>query len=123
MLRAAACAARARLRRFPAGFSARGEAPLADRSGRSDSLGQTRVLVNGAYVPILSASADWVEFLCPILPATMPLEIAVETPSGRSSFLQTTMQETAPAIFTVDSSQQESGSGDPVEHSRIGRPA
>jgi uncharacterized protein (TIGR03437 family) len=87
-------------------FLARGEAPLADRSGRSDSLGQTRVLVNGAYVPILSASADWVEFLCPNLPVTMPLEIAVETPSGRSSFLQTTMQETAPAILSVDSSQK-----------------
>jgi uncharacterized protein (TIGR03437 family) len=62
------------------------------------------VLVNGAYAPILSASAGQVEFLCPVLPARTPLHIAAETPSGQSGFLQTTMEETAPAIFTVNDS-------------------
>jgi uncharacterized protein (TIGR03437 family) len=79
---------------------------LTDRSGRSSSLGETRVLVNGAYAPILSATANQIELLCPALPAQTPLEIAVETPSGQSGVLQTTMQETAPAILTVDDSPQ-----------------
>jgi uncharacterized protein (TIGR03437 family) len=47
-----------------------------------------------------------VEFLCPALPAQTPLEIAVETPSGQSSGLQTTMEEIAPSILTVDGSPQ-----------------
>ena len=62
--------------------------------------------MNGAYVPILSTSTDQVEFLCPALPARTPLDIAVETTSGQSNSLQTTMEETAPAIFTVDGSPQ-----------------
>jgi uncharacterized protein (TIGR03437 family) len=81
-----------------------GDASLTDRSGRSGSLGGTRVLVNDAYAPVLSTSTDQVEFLCPTLPSGTPLQIAVETPSGQSGFLQTTMEETAPAIFTVDNS-------------------
>jgi uncharacterized protein (TIGR03437 family) len=87
-------------------FLSRGDTPFTDRSGHSGSLGETRVLVNGAYAPILSASTGQVEFLCPALPALTPLDIAVETPSGQSGFLQTIMQETAPAIFTVDGSTQ-----------------
>ena len=87
-------------------FLSRADTPFADRSGRSGSLGETRVLVNGAYVPILSTSSHQVEFLCPALPARTPLDIAVETPSGQSNLLQTTMAETAPAIVTVDGSPQ-----------------
>ncbi len=87
-------------------FLSRGDTSFTDPSGRSGSLGETRVLVNGASAPILSASSSEVEFLCPALPTWTPLDIAVETPSGRSSSLQTTMEETAPAIFTVDGSPQ-----------------
>lgn len=91
---------------FSGWFLSSAEMPLTDRSGRSSSLGDTRVLVNGAYAPILSASVDEVEFLCPALPARTSLEIAVETPAGQSSLLQTTMEESAPAILTVDGSPQ-----------------
>ena len=84
----------------PAGTS------LADRSGRSSSLGNTRVRVNGAYAPILSASTGQVEFLCPVLPPRTPLDISVETPSGQSGTLATVMEESAPAILTVDGSPQ-----------------
>ena len=87
-------------------FLSQAETPLTDRSGRSSSLGDTRVLVNGAYAPILSASTGQVEFLCPVLAARTPLDIAVETPSGQSSSLATVMEESAPAIFTVDGSPQ-----------------
>jgi uncharacterized protein (TIGR03437 family) len=79
---------------------------LADRSGRSTTLGDTRVLVNGAYTSVLSASTDQVDFLCPVLPAQTPLDIVVETPSGQSASLSSVMQESAPAIFTVDGSPQ-----------------
>jgi uncharacterized protein (TIGR03437 family) len=85
-------------------FLSSADTSLTDRSGSSSSLGETRVLVNGTYAPVLSTSADQVEFLCPVLPAGTPLHIAAETPSGQSGFLQSTMQETAPAIFTVDNS-------------------
>jgi uncharacterized protein (TIGR03437 family) len=87
-------------------FLSSGETPFADRSGRSNSLGETRVVVNGANAPMLFASLDRVEFLCPALPAGSPLDIAVITPSGQSSYLQTIMEETAPAIFTVDGSPE-----------------
>jgi uncharacterized protein (TIGR03437 family) len=69
-------------------------------------LGDTRVLVNGVYAALLSASPGQVEFICPALPARTPLDIAVETPSGRSNSLPTVMEESAPAIFTVDGSPQ-----------------
>jgi uncharacterized protein (TIGR03437 family) len=83
-------------------FLSGSETMLADRSGRSDSLDDTRVLVNGVYTPILSASAGQVEFLCPSFPAGTPLDISVQTRAGQSSALRTTMEETAPAILTVD---------------------
>ncbi len=87
-------------------FLSPADTTLTDRSGRSSILGDTRVLVNGAYAPILSASTGQVEFLCPGLPARTPLDIAVETPSGQSGSLSTVMEENAPAIFTLDSSPQ-----------------
>ena len=77
-------------------FLSQAETPLTDRSGRSSSLGDTRVLVNGAYTPILSASAGQVEFLCPVLPAQTPLDIAVETPSGQSSSLPPSWRKARP---------------------------
>ena len=58
------------------------------------------------YAPILSASTGQVEFLCPVLPARTPLESPWRLPSGQSSSLSTVMEESAPAIFTVDGSPQ-----------------
>jgi uncharacterized protein (TIGR03437 family) len=87
-------------------FLSGSDTTLADRSGRSTILGDSRVLVNGAYAPILSTSAGEIEFLCPSLPASTAVNVAVETPSGQSSILRTTIDETAPAIFTVDGSLQ-----------------
>ncbi len=87
-------------------FLSDSETPLADPSGRSASLNHARVLVNGDYAPVLSASAGQIQFLCPSLPAGTPLDIAVETPAGQSSALRTTMEETVPAILTVDGAPQ-----------------
>ena len=87
-------------------FLSQAETSLADPSGRSTTLGNTRVLVNGAYTSVLAASAGQVEFLCPALPARTALDIAVETPSGQSGSLSTIMAESAPAIFALDGSPQ-----------------
>ena len=87
-------------------FLSDSDTPPADPSGSSASLNHSRVLVNGAYAAILSASAGQVQFLCPGLPAGTPLDIAVETPAGQSSALRTIMEETAPAILTVDGAPQ-----------------
>jgi uncharacterized protein (TIGR03437 family) len=87
-------------------FLSGSEITLADPSGLSTSLADTRVRVNGVYASILSASAGQVEFLCPSISAGTALEIAVETPSGKSGALRSTMEETVPAILTVDGSPQ-----------------
>ena len=87
-------------------FLSDSETPLADPSGSSTALNHTRLLVNGAYAAILSASADQVQFLCPGLPAGTPLDIALETRAGQSNALRTTMEEAAPAILTVDGTPQ-----------------
>ena len=87
-------------------FLSDSDTPTADPSGSTASLNHSRVLVNGAYAAILSASAGQVQFLCPGPPAGTPLDIAVETPAGQSSALRTIMEETAPAILTVDGAPQ-----------------
>src|ERR1017187_8698812 len=43
-------------------------APVSDRSGHATSLAGTRVLINGSYSPVLYASRERVDFLCPAVP-------------------------------------------------------
>ncbi|HTP36092.1 MAG TPA: hypothetical protein VMJ75_28145 [Candidatus Acidoferrales bacterium] len=76
----------------------------ADPSASGTGIGGTRVLVNGEYAALLSVSATRVDFLCPAAPASAQLEIRVETSSGVSNALQTTMNDTAPGIYSVDGS-------------------
>ena len=57
-------------------------AAVSDRSGRATSLAGARVLINGSYTPVLYASPGQVDFLCPTVPPTTALAIAVETPRG-----------------------------------------
>jgi uncharacterized protein (TIGR03437 family) len=64
----------------------------------------TKVKVNGDYAGVLHASQDRVDFLCPNLLAGTPLQIVVETDAGVSSPMDTTMQETAPGLVTIDGS-------------------
>jgi uncharacterized protein (TIGR03437 family) len=62
------------------------------------------VLLNGDYTPILSASADRVDLLCPSAPAGTALAIAVETPAGRSNLVEGSMQSSTPGLFTTGDS-------------------
>jgi uncharacterized protein (TIGR03437 family) len=79
-------------------------APVSDRSGRVTSLAGARVLINGSYAPILFASPDQVEFLCPAVPPATALTIAVETASGLSNRLETRVEEASPGIFATGGS-------------------
>jgi uncharacterized protein (TIGR03437 family) len=72
---------------------------FADPTGSSLRLGGTRVKVNDGLVPVLFASPTQVDFLCP---STMPgtdLGITLETPSGTTVPVQTTMLAASPQLL------------------------
>jgi uncharacterized protein (TIGR03437 family) len=77
-------------------------------TGRFPSEGneEIHVIVNGAAARVLSQTVNRIEFLCPALPAGVALDIAVEIASSRSNVLSSIMQETAPAILTVEGSPE-----------------
>jgi uncharacterized protein (TIGR03437 family) len=75
---------------------------ISDQVSGSVDLGLTHVLVNGSEVPVVSATGQLVDFVCPRVEAGTPLEIEVKTPSGVSNEIRTTMHDAAPGIFTVD---------------------
>ena len=75
-----------------------------DRSGNSMVLGGTRVKVNQEYVPVLYASSTELSVLCPNLSPGAGLQIAVETESGESQPVTTTMQEATPMLLTLEES-------------------
>ncbi len=75
--------------------------PFSDRTGRSTALGGARVLINGSYTPILFASSDQIDFLCPNVPPATGLAIAVETAAGLSNRMETKVEEASPGIFAT----------------------
>jgi uncharacterized protein (TIGR03437 family) len=77
-----------------------------DASGASMQLAGARVTVNNVDVPILAASAERIDFLCPEAQPGARLSISVETEDGRAA-IQTMMQPPAPGILSRD----RSGSG------------
>jgi uncharacterized protein (TIGR03437 family) len=82
-----------------------GTAPLSEYSGAVTELNGTQVLVNGIPAPLLYASADRLTFLCPAAELGESLRIAVETPAGTSNAIRSPIAETAPGLFTIDSSK------------------
>ena len=83
-------------------FLPEGATPASDRSGRATSLAGARVLINGSYSPVLYASSDRVDFLCPAVPPSTSLEIAIETAAGLSNRVETRVEEASPGIFATD---------------------
>jgi uncharacterized protein (TIGR03437 family) len=69
-------------------------------------------LINGAYSPVLYASQERIDFLCPAAPPSTSLNIAVETAAGLSNQVETRVEETSPGIFTIG--QPATGPGDTV---------
>lgn len=82
-----------------------------DRTGRSTVLAGARVLINGSYSPVLYASSDRIDFLCPRVPPATGLAIAVETAAGLSNRLETRVEEASPGIFATHGPTGESSSG------------
>lgn len=75
----------------------------------SEGSGETRITVNASDVPVLAASADHVQFLCPLsLPGTW-LDIVAETASGNTPPVHTVMQDASPWIFSAELPQQRQG--------------
>jgi len=88
----------------------------------SQGLGQTQVLVNGAAVPVVSASATEVSFACPSAEAGLSLAVAVETAIGRSDALTTVMRDSALGIFTVDGSGSGQAAASILDGARFAMP-
>jgi hypothetical protein len=82
-------------------FLPEGAPSASDRSGRTTSLAGARLLINGTYSPVLYASADRIDFLCPAVPPSTSLEIAVETAAGLSNLVVTRVEEASPGIFAA----------------------
>jgi hypothetical protein len=81
-------------------------------------LSDAAVRINATYADVLNSSSHSVDFICPASTPGTQLEIIVETRQGASNPVQTTMQEAAPGIVTLEASprspafmQFSSGSG------------
>jgi hypothetical protein len=73
---------------------------LSDPSGASLELGGTRVRVNGLLAPVLRTHPREIEFQCPADLPGSSLSISVETESGTTAPLRTTMLAANPVILT-----------------------
>ena len=76
-------------------------AVVSDASGSSLQLGGTTVRVNGSAVPLLSASPTRLTFLCPSADPGAQLDVKVETETGDSASLQSTMLEASPVLLSA----------------------
>jgi uncharacterized protein (TIGR03437 family) len=81
----------------------------ADPTGFSLELSASRVRVNGALTPLVYASQTRVDFQCPNVPAGSPLSITLETPSGTSAAVQTTMLEATPTLLRAQGANDSQG--------------
>ena len=79
-----------------------GDTPVAEPSGSTLDLQTTQVWVNAIRTPVLFASINRVDFLCPQDVAGTPLEIALQSGANMSDILKTTMLADAPGILSVD---------------------
>ena len=77
------------------------ESPVTDESGTATELAGLRVKVNDDYVPVLSAGATEVKFLCPMGQYGSKLAVSVETLSGSTAPLPVVLQDAAPGIFSI----------------------
>ncbi len=72
-------------------------------------LNGVRVKANGAYMPVFYASETQINVQCPELAPGNPLTLTVESTTGTSAPLSTTVQYTTPGIFSLDGSGRGQG--------------
>lgn len=80
------------------------DALWSDPSGGAMALGDTKVQVNGKSTAVLYASRTRVDFLCSNLSPGTRLQVSLQAGDDVTPALTTTMQSTAPGIFTWDGS-------------------
>ncbi len=78
--------------------------PVTDSTGTALALNGAKVKVNDAYVPLVYAAQDRVDFVCPNVAAGTRLNLSVETDSGAAEAVQTVMNSVSPALFSMDGS-------------------
>jgi uncharacterized protein (TIGR03437 family) len=83
--------------------------PASDPTGASKVLGGASVNINGAYVPILYASPERIDFVCPAADPGTVLNIVVEKENDVANAVQVTMQAFAPGLYSVAGSGQGQG--------------
>lgn len=83
--------------------------PIGAARGNSTQLAGTVVKVNGTPAPLLSASPDQVEFLCPSAAPGASLEIALRTAVAEAQPVWIVARAVAPGIFTLDGSGEGQG--------------
>ena len=89
-------------------FSPAGE-DLTDPSGSSLELGGTRVHVNDTLAPVLFASQTRVDFLCPGAAAGSNLAVSLDTLSGSTSPVETTMLAARPNLLRAQDLDEKQG--------------
>jgi len=83
-----------------------GATAASDITGASQSLGGTRVLVDGVAAAVVYASASRVDVICPATAPGAPLAIRVETEAGQSNEIHAAMQSASPGLFTLGGVRQ-----------------
>ena len=78
----------------------------ASPAGHSMELDGTRVIVNGAYAPVLGASQTQATFLCPSGAAGDPIQVVLETPSGTTEPISGIMQVATPILLSTGDDSQ-----------------
>ena len=78
--------------------------PVTDPTGGSTQLAGAKVKINGAYVPILYAAEQRIDFLCPTSVPGTALIISVENQLGTADPVQTVMNPFAAALYSLDGS-------------------
>ncbi len=79
---------------------------LSDLSGASFDLGGTKVFVEGQSVPVVKASADRIEFVCPLTAIGNQVTLFAESVFGTSRPVSMGAQEVTPTLLSLDDSAQ-----------------
>lgn len=75
---------------------------VSDASGSSAELAATKVLVNGAALPVLATSATELDVLCPDAVPGSEIQFVVYNDRGTADPLTTTVRSTTPGIFSLN---------------------
>jgi uncharacterized protein (TIGR03437 family) len=78
--------------------------PVADPSGASMELGGTQVKINGEYVPVVYASTNRIDFVCPQTNPGTYLTVSAETEAGTAGPVSTMMYQETPGLYSLDGS-------------------